>query len=176
MFITLRELSRVADQHDELSLTPLHRAAYQGDVEEVKNLLKRGCDANARDIYGWTALHDAAMQGHGEIVMLLLEAGADVDVQDNEEKYTPLHDAARKNRVSLVRILLEAKANTQLKDKEGLTLLPVLKSMRQRKLRFCLEINFQWLSPEISQPAFPDRDRSPESGIGSQVARPSSRR
>ena len=122
---TLRELSREADQGDEtreeLRITPLHYAAYQGNAEEVKKLLLQGSAVNARDTYGWTPLHDAALRGNSEITTLLLQAGAEVDVQDNEEYYTPLHDAARKNHVGIVRLLLEAGAQTHLKDKENLT-------------------------------------------------------
>jgi Ankyrin repeats (many copies) len=50
------------DIHYEGGDTPLHSAAYYGDVEMVQVLLGYGVDVNAQD-RGWTALHDAASNG-----------------------------------------------------------------------------------------------------------------
>jgi hypothetical protein len=55
-----------------VSWTDLHDAAYKGDVERVKKLLKKGKNPNARDEYGDTPLHWAALKGHVDVVKLLL--------------------------------------------------------------------------------------------------------
>ena len=50
----------------------LHRAALAGNVERVKELLKKGANPNTQDKYGWTPLHKAALRGHVDVVKLLL--------------------------------------------------------------------------------------------------------
>jgi ankyrin repeat protein len=73
--------------------TDLHKAALMGDVERVKELLKKGADPNIQDKYGWTPLHNAAFEGHFDVVELLLVHEADPTVEDKDGK-TPL-DLAR---------------------------------------------------------------------------------
>ena len=45
----------------------IHDAAYEGNIEAVKQHLADGADVNAKDIDGWTPLRFAAEQGHNEI-------------------------------------------------------------------------------------------------------------
>jgi ankyrin repeat protein len=68
---------------DELSLTPLMRAAMGGHVEAVKLLLAAGADVNAHDNprIGNTALNEVAGDGAFEMIELLLEAGADPTIR-----------------------------------------------------------------------------------------------
>ena len=72
-----------ANQRDKNGRTALHRAASDGDIASVKQLLTVGTDVNAKSAYG-TALHFACEQGSLEIVQLLVAAGADIDAQDGE--------------------------------------------------------------------------------------------
>ena len=60
--------------------TDLHSAAFEGDAERVRELLKKGADPNVRDEDGDTPLHDAASVGHVNVVRLLLEHGADPNI------------------------------------------------------------------------------------------------
>lgn len=53
-------------------VTPLHRAAYTGQVGVVKCLLKHQADVNLPDSDGCTALHKAAEQGHLSVAELLV--------------------------------------------------------------------------------------------------------
>jgi|GEM_PF-2312432 len=98
----------------------LHIAAYEGDVERVKKLLKKGADPNARNVVSWTPLHVAASKNHIEITKLLLEHGADPNVQE-EHGRTPLHVAASKNHVDVVKLLLERGADPNTQDENGHT-------------------------------------------------------
>lgn len=116
----IRLWARLADHASnaqELGLTPLHIAAFNGSADEVKKLLREHANPNATDQHGWTPLHDAAIQGHTEIVRLLLAADAQVDMQDTQDLYTPLHDAVRMNYVEIARLLLEHGADLSLKDR-----------------------------------------------------------
>jgi len=98
----------------------LHIAAYEGDVERVKKLLKKGADPNVQEEHGRMPLHVAVYKGHVDVVRLLLEHGADPNIQ-NKDGETPLHNAALQGHVDIVRLLLEHGANPTIKDKDGKT-------------------------------------------------------
>lgn len=61
---------------DELKLVI---AALDGDLKQVKTLIKQGVDINAKSIMGGTALMDASANGHLEIVKYLISKGADIN-------------------------------------------------------------------------------------------------
>jgi len=68
---------------DELSLTPLMRAAMGDHVEAVKLLIEAGADINAHDAnrIGNTALNEVAGDGSFVMIEALLEAGADPTIR-----------------------------------------------------------------------------------------------
>ena len=59
----------------------IHKAAFEGDIEAVKQHLAAGADVNAKDEDGYTPLNFAAQQGHKEVVELLIAKGADVNAK-----------------------------------------------------------------------------------------------
>ena len=74
----------------ELSLsyrgTPLHTAAYRGDMGMVEALLSRGANPSSTShSHGMQPLHLAALRGNVSVVRRLLEAGAPalVDVPED---------------------------------------------------------------------------------------------
>ena len=59
----------------------LHLAAYDGQDDVVKTLLKQSAvkkSINSKDKNGWSPLHCAAARGHLKVCKLLINAGADV--------------------------------------------------------------------------------------------------
>jgi len=54
----------------------LHKAARAGDIDQVKSLISKGADVNAKDNNGHTSLWYAQDKGHTEIVELLRKHGA----------------------------------------------------------------------------------------------------
>ena len=61
----------------------LIRAAEKGNLGEVRALLAKGANVNARDKDGITALMMAASGGHLDVVRVLLAQGADVNAKVN---------------------------------------------------------------------------------------------
>ena len=64
------------------SMTALHLAAREGQVESVRTLIEAGADLDATDAEDSTALILAAVNGYLDIAELLLESGADPNVAD----------------------------------------------------------------------------------------------
>ena len=69
----------------------IHDAAYDGNIEVVKQHLAAGTDVNGKvdDGWEWTPLHQAAYWGRKEIAELLIAEGADVNAMDDFGR-TPL--------------------------------------------------------------------------------------
>lgn len=84
----------------------LYEAARRGDAAEVKALLDKGADVNAKFRYGATVLFKAAERGHAEVVSLLLERGADPAVRDTFYNTTALDWVLNKGNVEVVRVFL----------------------------------------------------------------------
>jgi ankyrin repeat protein len=60
------------DERDAYGQTKLHKAAFDGAMDDVFNLLLKGANTNAVDRNGWTPFHCAASQGQIEIMLMLL--------------------------------------------------------------------------------------------------------
>ncbi|MGZ3375752.1 MAG: ankyrin repeat domain-containing protein [Phenylobacterium sp.] len=68
--------------------TLLHRVAYKGNRQDIRDLVALGSDPNALGDMGNTPLHYAAMNGHLLPVLALLDSGAKSDLK-NEFGQTP---------------------------------------------------------------------------------------
>ncbi len=82
-------------------------AVRNGDIDQIKYLIKQGADVNARDRNGNTALHGAVYKGHKEIVNLLLVREADINAK-NYKQETVFHLAALKGHTAIVKALVIA--------------------------------------------------------------------
>lgn len=103
-------LTAVAQDPKQALNEQLYEAARKGDVAEVKAVLDKGADVNAKFRYGATALFKAAERGHTEVVKLLLERGADVTVKDTFYGATALYWAMDKGHTGVVRAILAKSA------------------------------------------------------------------
>ena len=110
----------------------LHKAAHNGDIDLVRNILNNNVDPDARDSSGGTALHAAMFQKNTEIIMLLISYGFDVNAKGTSNGYTPLHDAVWANNLEAVRILLKHRARTDIRAKDGLS--PYEKAKMEHKM------------------------------------------
>ncbi len=126
----------------QVPTTPLHDAAFRGDVATIRQLVKGGADVDETDDMGATALHWAARGGHrpgphecaGEdaarpkVISTLLALGADPNSQDRRPKgfgrssgWTPLFVAIHHEQFESARVLLENGADPNLLTDQGLS-------------------------------------------------------
>jgi len=117
----------IATANDSLD-EQLMEAADRGDLVEVKSLLDKGANIDARDGLGRTALTEAAEQGDLEIVRLLLSKGADVKA-NADSGWPALTKAAARGHLELARLLLDNGVPIDAKDRNGSTAL--MKATRQ---------------------------------------------
>lgn len=108
----------VANQKGETSLMV---AAYQGESEIAKSLLKAGADPNIKEKeWGVTPLMYASFQGNLETAKMLLEYDADPNIS-NREGWTALMCAAFAGRPKTAQMLLQAGADPNMKTSDGWT-------------------------------------------------------
>ncbi len=69
-----------------------------GHLDEVKYLISKGENINAKDNYGRTPLYLAIWIEHYQVVDYLISNGADTNVKDNHNK-TLLHYASKYGRL-----------------------------------------------------------------------------
>lgn len=102
----------------EPSTGELRRAAGEGNVAAVRELLASGISVDACSETGETALHAAAARGHALVVQLLLRSGAS---PHNSETvgFTPLHFTAQNGDVRSGGALVEAGALVDASDQMG---------------------------------------------------------
>ncbi len=89
---------------DPYAEPPLHEAAMEGDLHEVKELLNSGVGVNSKSNTGSTALHWAAFKGHYDVALYLIKNGADVNALTNKGS-TPLRLATTHKKTKLIKLL-----------------------------------------------------------------------
>ena len=126
----------------EVPSTPLHDAAWKGDVAAIRALVQNGADVNAGDDIGATALYWAARGGHPagwhqckredpkrpDVIAALIELGADPNIQDRRPKgmgrssgWTPLFVALHHEQFNSARVLLEHGADPNILSDQGMS-------------------------------------------------------
>ena len=88
----------------------LHRAAWRGDLPQLKALIAGGADLEARDAMGRTPLHVATYARQPEAIGVLAKAGARLDALEND-RYDAVTIAAVADDVPTLALLLSLGAN-----------------------------------------------------------------
>ncbi|MHC4103662.1 MAG: ankyrin repeat domain-containing protein [Planctomycetota bacterium] len=100
--------------------TPLHVAVIKGQIGEVKRLVAKGANVNARDMEGFTPLHFAVREGHQTVAELLIEKGANPSATSTVGQ-TPLHEAAIIGHEGLAKLLISNGADVNAETGFGIT-------------------------------------------------------
>ncbi|KAI4388908.1 hypothetical protein MLD38_001196 [Melastoma candidum] len=72
----------IGKQEAELALKVIS-AAHNGDLYQLKGLIRAGADPNKCDYDGRSPLHLAAARGYEDIVLFLIQEGVDINAKDN---------------------------------------------------------------------------------------------
>jgi len=101
------------NERSNTNSTPLHIAAFCGQVEVVHFLIEKGADVDARNTYEDVALHYAISARDSTIVRNLIDTGAELDVV-NADNVTPVFQAIRFDNLMLTNMLVESGADVNL--------------------------------------------------------------
>ena len=101
-----------------VQIDSLHDAATWGDLDQLKGLIAKGTDINARDKEGNTPLMLAASTGHKAIADLLVAEGARIDAKNNKRN-TALHGAAAAGHTTVADLLIAKGAEINGKNEGG---------------------------------------------------------
>ena len=118
LVLTARAETKASAEHEEKSTKSLHKAAAEGNIEQVKLLISKGADVNAKDKLLRTALHYACEKGHTEVAKLLISQGAYVNAMDRNWA-KPLHYAAMHGDKQTVELLISEGADVDAQDANG---------------------------------------------------------
>jgi ankyrin repeat protein len=113
--------------------TPLMRAAKEGRLDVVKELLALGVDIAVANADGCNALWLACYNGSHEIIERLIAAGIDIDLQ-NGNGASALMYVSSNSKPDLVKLLLEKGANPKLKNFDDFSALDLAASVACLKL------------------------------------------
>jgi ankyrin repeat protein len=128
----VKENPELVNAQNEQGYTPLILAAYNGQLEMVKALIKNGADLDQSFTQG-AAIHGAAFKGHMEIVKLLVESGAKLDVPDKNQT-TPLMYATLFKHTEVAKYLYENGADPLHQDITGNSALNYAESLNNTEL------------------------------------------
>jgi len=116
LVLTARAETKATSEQKPEPAKSLHQAAADGEIEQVKSLISKGADINAKDKLGKTALHYASEKGYTEVVKLLLAEGADIQAKEGRWGRTALHLAAWWARKDVVEVLLAGGADIDARN------------------------------------------------------------
>ncbi len=109
--ISLEETSEYEINGNKVrAASPLYCAAASGNLDIIKDLLKRGSGVEGHEKDSESPLSIAAATGHLDVVEELLERGANVNAS-NKNKLTPLHFAADGDFLDIAKLLLRGGAD-----------------------------------------------------------------
>jgi len=89
----------------------LHRAAFFGDIDQVKSLIADNADLNKNTERGYAPLHWAVKAGQEDIAELLIANSADINARTGSGGWTPLHIAVMQSNKDMAAWLISRGAD-----------------------------------------------------------------
>jgi len=102
-----------------LKSPPIHLAAFNGDLQKLKDCLNDGTKVDEQDVAGYTPLHCAVCGDHVDVVKFLLSNGANVNAR-TRNGWTPL---AFVWPVDMAELLITNGADVRIASRWGTTVL-----------------------------------------------------
>ncbi|KAF9625243.1 hypothetical protein IFM89_020829 [Coptis chinensis] len=102
----------IGKQEADLALK-VNSASYNGDLYQLKSLIRSGGDPNKTDYDGRSPLHLAASKGYEDITLFLIQEGVDVNISDNFGN-TPLFEAIKNGHDRVVSLLVKEGASLKI--------------------------------------------------------------
>jgi ankyrin repeat protein len=114
--------------------TPLHLAAFAGNLDVARVLLDAGAEVNALadNEFKNTPLQVSALTGQVDVARLLLARGADAKAKQ-AGGFTALHEAALSGNRKLLALLLDAGADPKVAAEDGRTPIDMAKEKGDRE-------------------------------------------
>jgi ankyrin repeat protein len=99
----------------------LRRCVNRGEINEVCELIVRGCNPNCADGEGLTPLHYASEFGKVEIMQSIFEKASDILDKDSKDKYgwTPLFTAVHHGNHNCVKFLIRNGCKVNMVNTQG---------------------------------------------------------
>ncbi|KAL1197170.1 Potassium channel GORK [Cardamine amara subsp. amara] len=104
----------IGKQEAELALK-VNSAAFQGDIYQIKSLIRAGADPNKTDYDGRSPLHLAASRGYEDITWFLIQEGVYINLKDKFGN-TPLFEAVKAGHEKVIGLLVKEGASFDLED------------------------------------------------------------
>src|ERR1700755_1916245 len=111
------------DNKDKEGSTVLMVAAFAGQTNVVRTLIKHGANMDARTYKGRTALMWAAWRGHEATVQSLVEGGASINAQDNIGASALFYALSGRNPATAQSLLTARDINANLRRADGVNAL-----------------------------------------------------
>ncbi|KAL5129208.1 Potassium channel SKOR [Glycine soja] len=104
----------IGKQEAELALK-VNNAAFNGDLYQLKGLIRAGADPNKTDYDGRSPLHLAASRGYEDITLFLIQERVDVNIKDNFGN-TPLLEAVKNGHDRVASLLVREGASMKIEN------------------------------------------------------------
>ncbi|KAK1263757.1 Potassium channel KOR1 [Acorus gramineus] len=104
----------IGKQEAELALK-VNSAAYHGDLNHLKGLVRAGADPNKTDYDGRTPLHLAASRGYEDVCLFLIQEGVTINSSDKFGN-TPVLEAIENGHDRIASLLVKKGASLSIED------------------------------------------------------------
>jgi len=98
--------------------SPIHMAAYFGELDKIKSLVVKDVNVNEKDTVGFTPLHSAVCGKQIETADFLLNNNTDANAKDNYG-LSPLVWAIWNHDLNMIKLLVDKGAKADVPDEQG---------------------------------------------------------